>query len=109
MTGAMRSTRRRFAASSGGRLATCSKTGYATPSVGIWNTATGVKACEPSTIAADWDWAADSNAEGNHPRRRNWIAASSVDARCQQAADADLQQADDLLSAVDADAGRHSR
>ena len=49
------------------------------------------------------------NAEGHHPRRRLGIAAASVDARRQQAADADLQQADGLLPAVDADAVRHPR
>ena len=46
--------------------------------------------------------------EGHHPRRRLGIAAASADARRQQAAGADLQQADGLLPAVDADAGRAS-
>ena len=47
--------------------------------------------------------------EGHHSRRRLRHAALSGDARGQQAAAAGLRQADDLLSAVDADAGRHPR
>ena len=49
------------------------------------------------------------DAEGHHPRRRLRIAAASADARRQQAARADLQQADGVLPAVDADAGGHPR
>ena len=47
--------------------------------------------------------------EGHHPRRRLRHAAVSADARRQQAAAAGLRQADDLLPAVDADAGGHPR
>ena len=47
--------------------------------------------------------------EGHHPRRRLGHAALSRDARHQQAAAAGLRQADDLLSAVGADARRHPR
>ena len=47
--------------------------------------------------------------EGNHPGRRIGHPAASDDARHLEAADADLRQADDLLSAVDADAGRDPR
>ena len=47
--------------------------------------------------------------ERHHFRRRHRHAALSGDARRQQAAPAGLRQADDLLSAVDADAGRHPR
>ena len=47
--------------------------------------------------------------EGHHSRRRLGHAALSRDARHQQAAAAGLRQADDLLPAVDADAGRHPR
>ena len=47
--------------------------------------------------------------EGHHSGRRLGHAALPADARDQQAAAAGLRQADDLLSAVDADAGRHPR
>ena len=50
-------------------------------------------------------WSAD--AERDHPRRRLGVAAASADARGQQAARPDLQQADGVLPAVDADAGGH--
>ena len=47
--------------------------------------------------------------QGHHPGRRLRHAALSGHPRRQQAAAAGLRQADDLLSAVDADAGRHPR
>ena len=47
--------------------------------------------------------------EGDHPGGGCRHAALSRDLRGQQAAAADLRQADDLLSAVDADAGGHPR
>ena len=52
---------------------------------------------------------ASDDAQGHHPRRRLRHAAVSADAGRQQAAAAGLRQADDLLPAVDADAGRHPR
>ena len=52
---------------------------------------------------------ASSFQQRNHPGRRLGHAALSGHARRQQAAAAGLRQADDLLSAVDADAGRHPR
>ncbi len=45
----------------------------------------------------------------NHSGRRRGVAALSADAGRQQAASAGLRQADDLLSADHADAGRHPR
>ena len=50
-----------------------------------------------------------SGHEGHHSCRRRRHAALSGDARRLQATAAGLRQADDLLSAVDADARRHSR
>ena len=47
--------------------------------------------------------------EGHHPRRRLRDAAPPADPRRQQAAGADLRQADGLLPAVDADAGGDPR
>ena len=47
--------------------------------------------------------------EGDHPGRRHRHAAAPDHAGDQQAADAGLRQADDLLPAVDADAGRDPR
>ena len=52
---------------------------------------------------------ATHEAQGHHPRRRLRHAALSGDAGRVQAAAAGLRQADDLLPAVDADAGRHPR
>ena len=52
----------------------------------------------------------DTNvSQGHHPGRRLGDAALSDHPRRQQAAPAGLRQADDLLPAVDADAGRHPR
>src|SRR5437016_3258161 len=45
--------------------------------------------------------------ERHHPRRRLWDTALSADPRPEQAARPGLQQADDLLPALDADARRH--
>ena len=53
--------------------------------------------------------AAPARAQGHHPRRRLRHAAVSGDPVGQQAAAAGLRQADDLLPAVDADAGGHPR
>ena len=49
------------------------------------------------------------DAQGHHPRRRLRHAAVPGHAGRVQAAAAGLRQADDLLPAVDADAGRHPR
>ena len=49
------------------------------------------------------------DAQGHHPRRRLRHAAVSGHAGRVEAAAAGLRQADDLLPAVDADAGRHPR
>ena len=51
----------------------------------------------------------DDEAQRHHPRRRLRHAALSGHARRHQAAAAGLRQADDLLPAVDADAGGHPR
>ena len=55
------------------------------------------------------DCCAEARREGHHPGRRLGHAALSADARGVEAAPADLRQADDLLPAVDADAGRDPR
>jgi len=47
--------------------------------------------------------------EGHHPCGRQRNTALSIDACCFEAAAARLRQADDLLSADDADAGGHPR
>ena len=75
--------------------------------------ATGASASAATVAARRAERAArrarSHHAQGHHPRRRLRHAAVSADARGQQAAAAGLRQADDLLSAVDADAGRHPR
>src|SRR5712671_5851565 len=50
-----------------------------------------------------------THAEGDRTGGRQWNEALSDHTRGEQAVAADLRQADDLLSAVDLDAGRHSR
>ena len=47
--------------------------------------------------------------EGHHSCRRKWNATLSNNSRYQQTVVADLRQANDLLSAIDADARRNSR
>src|SRR3569623_1457598 len=73
---------------------------------GTWTTPTGGGPCAARSMAVNgwesWD-------ERYYPRRRVRIAAVSDDHRHVQADDADLRQADDLLSAVDPDDRRHPR
>ena len=120
-TGATPSTRRRSAASSAGRRATRSRTGLRATVRWYLEHRDWCERSRPgATIASGSGWASNDititiafdsidRAEGDHPRRRLGIAAASADARGQQAAAADLQQADGLLPAVDADAGGHPR
>ena len=66
--------------------------------------------CDTSATVATPDREKEAyELEGHHSRRRSGHPAAPGDARGQQAAAADLRQADDLLPAVDADAGGHPR
>ena len=105
--------------SAGGR-ARASRAGCARPSPGISTTAGGGSRSGRSATAAPGSApaapragrrlaSAGSDDEGHHSRRRLRHAALSGDAGRQQAAAAGLRQADDLLPADDADAGRHPR
>ena len=122
-----RSTRRRSGTSSAGGRATIFDRACARPSAGTSTIATGANEVQSrggydrerlglnswnrslrtlGDTLAIWQLGTD---EGHHPRRRLWLAPASADARRQQAAPADLQQADGVLPAVDADAGGDSR
>ena len=60
-------------------------------------------------VPRGWHHRSNEQHEGHYPGRRIGDAAPSDDARHLQATHADLRQADDLLSAVDADARGHPR
>src|SRR5262245_59945025 len=59
--------------------------------------------------ATGWTSTTGSGHEGHHPGRRKRHAALSGNTGRLEAAAAGLRQADDLLPAHDADAGRHPR
>ncbi len=104
-TAAMPSMPRRSQANSGGSRPTTSSRGCGQPSRGIVNNRDWCEAVqsgryERERLGLSYD-------EGHHSRRRLRHTAASADARGQQAAAADLQQADGLLPAVHADAGGH--
>ena len=75
----------------------------------LWQTPSLIEMRRHRTAVLGASWLMQKKTEGHHSRRRIRHAAASRDAGRQQAAAAGLRQADDLLSAVDADAGRHPR
>ena len=114
---ATRSTRRRSERGAGleGRR-TISNAGSAAPSTGISPTAPGGSASAPPATPASGSGQRPDRASGagmsmkGHPAgRRLRHAAASDDAGGVEAVAAGLRQADDLLPAVGADAGRHPR
>ena len=72
--------------------------------IALLQTPTSMSPCSSSTIGRGHV----TDHEGHHPGRRLRHPAASAHPRDQQAAAAGLRQADDLLPAVDADAGRAS-
>src|SRR5580693_3336806 len=73
---------------------------------GTWPTRPGGRMCAPAATPAN-GWGQQH--EGHRPGRWIRYAAASDDAGGVQAIAAGLRQADDLLSAVDADAGGYPR
>jgi hypothetical protein len=93
------------------------ETGIMKPCSGTWTTRPGSPMCsraptawvEPITLIGRPGMSTPTIAQGHHPGRRFRHPPVSDDDERVEAAAADLRQADDLLSADHADAGRHPR